>query len=300
MMHKVVFTLLLFLLQICNVFGSCLIRGDFKNKETSLFVHIFQYKDGNEIGLTKLEVIGNVLEYQFPENFEEGIYRVNVIAKQFSFFDVVVMKDEKEISFEFDCYKPFDLPHINKSDINKGWYEFIKHSLDNRKAILEFSEYKSKAGKKNISNADIEKNINRLSNEYVALKSSFKEGNKNPWVNLMINGINYSGNEVEIKWQNAINEEKLIEEAMNNNKKILNTPLFKDYIQVNLVYAISVKKSNEENTKIILQTYSDTIDKFAFNDLVKKCIIRYAIIGFRENNDIESEKFISHKYNYFM
>ncbi|WP_298115641.1 hypothetical protein [Flavobacterium sp.] len=300
-MHKVLFSFLLFLLHFGDLFGSCLVRGDFKNNDTTLFVHILQYRDGNELTIINKEVKDNLFIYQFPENFEEGIYRVNVITtNHFSFFDIIVLKSEKNIDFEFDNSKPFNLPIFTKSEINKNWFSFIEYALENRKSLLELYDYKKSSQTKNITNDKIDEAVNNHIIEYKTKKNEFISKHNNPWISLMLNSINYSGNEFEIQWENTINEKELMNEITNDNRKLLNTPLLKDYIQTKIVSEISKQKSSKESSKLVVQIYCDLIDKFSINDLVKKCIIRYAIIGFRENKDMDSEKYISNKYSYYM
>lgn len=301
-MHKVLFSFLLFMLHVSDLFGSCFIRGEFKNNDATLFVHIFQYRDGNELTLVKKEVNNNNFIYELPENFEEGIYRINVISpKKFSFFDVIVLKKEENIDFEFDISKPTDLPIFKTSQINKDWYLFIKKALQNRKSILELINYKSDNKVKHISDVNSNKAIKNIISEYQSEKKDFLVNQTNPFLAIMIKCINYSGNEFEIQWENTINEKEFLNEVINDNRIILNTPLLKDYIQTKTVYNILKKdEKNLDKNKKLIEAYCELIDHFSMNSLVKKCIIRYAIIGFRENNNKDAELFISNKYNYFM
>ncbi|WP_396147922.1 hypothetical protein [Flavobacterium sp.] len=279
------------------------LTGTITNFNGNLTCIIYNYKDGIESKLTKIENSKGTISYPFDESAEEGIYRLVLVDnKKSANFDFILSSEDKEVKFTYDLSNTENLPVFLKSSCNKDWYSFIKFDIENKKSIRELEDYQKTtfSKNKNISSVDSNKAITNLKNEYLKIKNEFIITNKNKFAVLMLKCKKYNHLNFNVESDSNIDENALISESMNKDNTFLSTPLFKDYVHFYVLKSGLNSTSIEDQKEKIKKAFSGIIDKFSENNLVRKCAIRYAILGFKDMNDEETANYFSEKYNYRM
>lgn len=300
---KIITVIIFFLASICKAKTKCTLDGFVKNFDGALSCIIYNYRDGNEYKLIKIENTKGTILHSFDDVIEDGIFRLVLLdSKNSRTFDFIISNNETVIKFYYDFSNEDSLPIFLESKCNQDWYSFINYDVNNKRDIKELEDYQKLnfTSNKNISLENSQKAIQNLKNEYLKIKKEFTMNSGCLLAVLMVNCKNYNTLNFNTETESYINEEALLLECENKKNEILNTPILKDYIHFKVIKATLNSTSLAERIEKIKRAYCNIIDKLSENKLVKKCAIRYAILGFREMNDEETVNYFVKKYNYIM
>ena len=285
----------------CEAQETILIQGQLKGNTKFAKVVVKKFGIGIfDIGAFPID--NEHFTISFPLAIAPGIYRLQYSQTQYDYIDIIIDGKEKAIRFSLDLFKEKALPVFESSIENRNWYDY---QVKSEVALLKITAlHQLLSVYPNAEDAIVKKTAKaaqKAVRNYQEREQDFVGKNANSWSALMVaNSRHYFTNPTELPQLQEFDFKNHYWDTVDTgNPKLLNTPLYTQYILDYLKYYLNadMKFSVEEMEAGLIKSVDVIMEKFSRTESTQKFAFQYLQMGFKEIGQEKVLQYLEQHYS---